>query len=48
MADAALLEGTESYMSAAFKIRTGSSPVLATNKFYKNYVDSTLLAPDVS
>ena len=31
-----------------FKIRTGSSPVLATNKFYKNYVDSTLLAPDVS
>ena len=30
MVDAALHGGTESYMSAAFKIRTGSSPVLTT------------------
>ena len=30
MVDAALRGGTESYMSAAFKIRTGSNPVLTT------------------
>lgn len=31
LVDAALHGGTESYMSAAFKIRTGSNPVLTAN-----------------
>ena len=30
LVDAALHGGTESYVSAAFKIRTGSNPVLTT------------------
>ena len=38
LVDAALHGGTESYMSAAFKIRTGSNPVPTTKiKFFNNY-----------
>ena len=33
LVDAALHGGTESYMSAAFKIRTGSNPVLHLKSF---------------